>query len=356
MSTNLLLDPSLWTDDAGHSPPSYWDGTQYVFNSGAGGGPDQYITCNRAAGAGELASATMDNLASMAGTGTGATVVEFEDVNNPGSPYWAPTAGTLAAGSYRWNTGILAGGEMLKIIGRSQYTSGYAYDFTLTPLADPVAPNEAINCAEYSSNNSVTPAITQNGGPVTGSTLAIASPAGNGTATVSGATLLYTPNDGYFGPDSFAYTATYDGLVSNTATVAVNVTPAACDEIGQATKATASAYYRTRVQDVRLMMGEKRCLVAGFNGAIGAARTIASVKWRCDFGYVAQMSSARIQADGRSTAIDVLANWIGDSIIRCEATLDNGEIYIQPFRVSVSGDPIFMPAVSGNGPTELTAP
>lgn len=129
-----------------------------------------------------------------------------------------------------------------------------------------------------------------------------------------------------------------------------------CDEIGPATKATASAYYLTRVQDVRLMMGTKRCLVAGFNGAISATRTIASVKWRCDFGYIAQMANARIQSDARSAAVDVLANWIGDSIIRCEATLDNGEIYIQPFHVSVSGDPIFMPAVGGNGPTELTAP
>lgn len=129
-----------------------------------------------------------------------------------------------------------------------------------------------------------------------------------------------------------------------------------CDEIGRTTRAVASAYYRTRVHDTRLMMGEKRCLVADFSGVISKARTIVSVTWRCDFGYIAQMSNARIQPDARSAAVDILANWIGDSILRCEATLDNGEIYIQPFRVSVSGDPIFMPAMSGNGPTVLTAP
>lgn len=129
-----------------------------------------------------------------------------------------------------------------------------------------------------------------------------------------------------------------------------------CDEIGRTSKAVASAYYRTRVHDVRLVLGERRCLVASFNGAISQSRTIASVKWRCDFGYIAKMANARIQSDNRSTAVDVTANWLGDSIIRCEATLDNGEVYIQPFRVDVSGDPIFMPVSGVIGAVELTAP
>lgn len=132
--------------------------------------------------------------------------------------------------------------------------------------------------------------------------------------------------------------------------------PPDCDEIGRTSKAVASAYYRTRVHDVRLLMGEKRCLVADFNGVISKARSIVSVVWRCDFGYIAQMSNARIQQTKRSSAVDIIANWIGDSIIRCEAKLDNGEIYVQSFHIDVSGDPIFMPAVTGNGPTILTAP
>lgn len=129
-----------------------------------------------------------------------------------------------------------------------------------------------------------------------------------------------------------------------------------CDEIGRTSRAVGSAYYRTRIHDCRLMMGEKRCLVVDFNGVISSARTVASIVWRCDFGYIAQMSNARIQSDNRSAAVDILANWIGDSVLQCAATLDNGEVYMQMFRVDVSGDPIFMPAVSGNGPTVLTAP
>jgi hypothetical protein len=132
--------------------------------------------------------------------------------------------------------------------------------------------------------------------------------------------------------------------------------PPLCEEIGPTSRANASAYQRTRIHDTRLMLGESRCLVANFNGAIASDATITSVTWRCDYGYVAIMSNARIQPDNRSSAVNVLANWIGDSIIRCEATLENGEVYIQPFRIDVSGDPIFMYNRQNNGPLVLTAP
>ena len=128
-----------------------------------------------------------------------------------------------------------------------------------------------------------------------------------------------------------------------------------CDEIGQVSTANASAHYRTRIHETRLMLGDKRCLVANFNGAISTARTIASVKWRTFFGYVAVMSNARVQANRRSAAVDITANWIGDASIRCEATMDNGEVYIAPFRISVSGDPIYLPVQTMIGPLELTA-
>jgi hypothetical protein len=103
------------------------------------------------------------------------------------------------------------------------------------------------------------------------------------------------------------------------------------------------------------MLGEKRCLVANFNGAISAARTIVQAAWRTPYGYIAIMSNARIQPDARSAAVDIQANWIGDEILKCEATLDNGEVYVQPFRVDVSGDPLFLPSQSNAGPTELVA-
>ncbi len=63
-------------------------------------------------------------------------------------------------------------------------------------------------------------------GSVTG--FAIASQPTKGTLTLSGSTVTYTPNAGYFGPDSFTYTATGPGGTSGAATVSLTVaTPGA---------------------------------------------------------------------------------------------------------------------------------
>lgn len=131
--------------------------------------------------------------------------------------------------------------------------------------------------------------------------------------------------------------------------------PAPCDEIGRVTKAYVSQHYRTRVHDSRLMLGEKRCMVVELNGALSSGRTISSVTWRCEYPYIAIMANARIQEGQRSAAIDLTANWIGDTTIQCEATLDNGEVYTQMFRVAVSGNPWYLPTQSSSGPTTLTA-
>lgn len=277
------------------------------------------------------------------------------------------SASGIADGSAEVGAGVGTEASIQASTPTSTSASGTVTLFSFAPTVTNTGPavsvpDESLTVGGYYSpatatRVSVTPIVTQGGSPVAPDSLAVVNQPAHGSVSVVADSMVYTPSSGYYGADSYAYTATAGGTASNTGTVTVTVTrPPDCDEIGRTSKAVASAYYRTRIHDTRLMMGEQRCLVASFGGAISAARTIVSVKWRCDFGYIAQMSSARVQSDGRSTAIDVLANWIGDSIIRCEATLDNGEIYVQPFRVSVSGDPIFMPAVSGNGPTELTAP
>lgn len=122
------------------------------------------------------------------------------------------------------------------------------------------------------------------------------------------------------------------------------------------TTANTSAFYPTRIHDTRLMLGTKKPLVANLNATIDAGRTIASVKWRTFYGYVVVMSDAAIAADGRSTSVEISANWIGDASVRCEATLDNGDVCIQVYRVEVSGDPIYLPVQTTIGPLELTAP
>ena len=130
-----------------------------------------------------------------------------------------------------------------------------------------------------------------------------------------------------------------------------------CEELGRVTRIYASGYDRTRIHDGRLVRGESRCLVVEFNGAIPPSRTIASVTWRCADPSVIVMSNARIQSSGRSVAVDVRANWPRDTAIKCEATLDNGERYMQLIRLAVTDSPWFDDeTVSAGGPGTLTAP
>lgn len=129
----------------------------------------------------------------------------------------------------------------------------------------------------------------------------------------------------------------------------------ACAELGRVTRAYVSGYQRDRVHASRLVRGEKRCLVANFNGAIPAARSIASVTWRCEQTYTVAMAHARIT--GREVAVDITAQLQGCAWIKCVATLDNGEAYTQMFRVAVSAAPWFDGEQSPSaGPAVLTSP
>lgn len=106
-----------------------------------------------------------------------------------------------------------------------------------------------------------------------------------------------------------------------------------CDELGRATRCYVSAYQRDRVHSSSLNRGEVRCLVADFNGALPKGRTIASVIWRCAQGFPVVMSDAAIA--GRATSIQIKAQFSGVGSFKCEATMDNGEVYTQPFRICV---------------------
>lgn len=131
---------------------------------------------------------------------------------------------------------------------------------------------------------------------------------------------------------------------------------ASCAELGRVTRIYASGYDRARVHDGRLVRGESRCLLVEFNGAIPAGRTITSVTWRCVEPSVIVMSNARIQADARSVAVDVLAQYPCSTAIKCEATLDNGERYMQLIRLAVMDSPWFGDETQAVGPMTLTSP
>lgn len=132
------------------------------------------------------------------------------------------------------------------------------------------------------------------------------------------------------------------------------VTVGACEELGRVTRAYVSGYQRDRIHNSRLVRGEKRCLVANFNGAIPPARTIASVTWRTNQGQSVYMENARI--DGREVTVNITAQIGGGAWVKCDVTLDNGEVYNQLFAIEVRDAPWFSgEAQMGVGPQVLTA-
>jgi hypothetical protein len=125
------------------------------------------------------------------------------------------TSTTLSFTAVQGNNGNQYRAVFTNSVGSATTTAA-----TLTVLpAPPVANGSSATVAYNSSNNPITLNIT--GGAA--SSVAVSTPASNGTATASGTTITYTPANGYFGSDSFQYTATNAGGTSSPATVTITV-------------------------------------------------------------------------------------------------------------------------------------
>ncbi|OAN63896.1 hypothetical protein A7X12_19030 [Sphingomonas sp. TDK1] len=96
---------------------------------------------------------------------------------------------------------------------------GSGYTFTVSPPSAPTAGPVNVTVAYNSSANSIALALSGQ----TAASVAVATPPAHGTATVNGLAIDYTPTAGYFGADSFTYTATNAGGTSAQATVSITV-------------------------------------------------------------------------------------------------------------------------------------
>ncbi len=70
------------------------------------------------------------------------------------------------------------------------------------------------------------------------SSIAVAIAPSHGSASVAGDVVTYTPTAGYFGPDSFTYTASGPGGTSAAATVSITVAPPGAPNVAAATAST----------------------------------------------------------------------------------------------------------------------
>ncbi|MCU0698625.1 MAG: Ig-like domain-containing protein [Myxococcaceae bacterium] len=167
-------------------------------------------------------------------------------LNDSSAPDGPETLTIVAVGSAM--NGIVSGGGTTltyrpnaNFFGNDTFTytvsdgNGGQATATVTMLVRPVndpptAMNDSFGVVEGSMNNALNVLQNDTGAPDVGETLtvsAVTTPM-NGTATVApgGATVRYTPNAGYNGPDSFSYTVVDPGGLTATAQVQVTVGPA----------------------------------------------------------------------------------------------------------------------------------
>lgn len=147
------------------------------------------------------------------------------------APYsYAVTAGVLPAGMSLSSGGVLSGTPTENgtfnftvtatdsATGSGPYSGSRAYSLFIA-LDPPTASPVSLSVGYNSSNNPVT--LNLAGGAA--NSIAIADGPAHGTATVTGLSITYTPASGYFGPDSFTYTATNGSGTSAPGTVTVTV-------------------------------------------------------------------------------------------------------------------------------------
>jgi hypothetical protein len=222
---NVASNPNLWTGAHSDSPPSWWNGTAYVMDDAARNGIGTVMTLKAMPGAGNTFTVNFQNFVSPNPPGTSSVL---EVLVNGSAVHSFNLIGASGPTEYSYAfTGSETSFGLQAITNNGGQFTTYGADFSLTPTNPPapVASNESQSVAFNSQNNPITYQIEFSGSPVTPSSVAIVSQPTNGTATVSGLTILYTPTYGYDGADSFTYNAVYEGQTSNTATISIFVEP-----------------------------------------------------------------------------------------------------------------------------------
>lgn len=148
------------------------------------------------------------------------------------APYiYSVTAGALPAGVTLSTAGELTGTPTVhgtynftvqardSSTGAGPYTGSRAYSLVIAVPNPPVA--GAVNATVGYNASATSIAAALSGG--TADSVAIGTGPSHGAVSVSGLGFVYTPDTGYFGADSFTYTATNDGGTSAPATVSVTV-------------------------------------------------------------------------------------------------------------------------------------
>ena len=175
-----------------------------------------------------VAAPAVTSISPTAGPATGGTTVTISGTGFTGAT--AVTFGATAATGFTINsatqitaTAPAGTGTVDVRVTTPGGTSATSAADQFTFVAAPVAGAVSATVAYGSSANPIT--LVLSGGTAT--SVAVASAAAHGTATVNGTNITYTPAAGFSGTDSFSYTASNTGGTSAAAIVTITVTPSA---------------------------------------------------------------------------------------------------------------------------------
>jgi type IV secretory pathway VirB2 component (pilin) len=163
-------------------------------------------------------TATAIPLSLSGGTATSVAVVQVGGARKP-QHGTATVSGTTI--TYTPTSGYIGSDTFYYTASNAGGTSSTA-TVTITVLpAPPVASNSSATVGYNSTSNTITPTLS--GGTAT--SVAVVAAPGDGAATPSGTAFNYVPTSGYYGSDSFTFTASNTGGTSAPATFTITVTP-----------------------------------------------------------------------------------------------------------------------------------
>ena len=159
-----------------------------------------------------------------------------------GSAVWQPmarVAGSAALWNGAWNASALAAGEHtieVRAVGSSTRSHTIKVDVSGAPPANqpPVAANDAYATDANTPLSVAAPGVLGNDSDPENTALSArlaTGPAHGSLALNADGGFTYTPAAGYFGSDSFTYTASDGSLQSNAAAVSLTVSPPAADSV-----------------------------------------------------------------------------------------------------------------------------
>jgi hypothetical protein len=230
-STNTI---TVTTDSSGNASSGALSangtvGTNYTVTAAATGGssPSADFTLTNQA----LAPTANSQSVSVAENVAKAITLTGSDPNTPplpltytvtSGPMHGNLSGTAPNLTYTPNVGYF-GPDSFQFTDSNGTATSNTATVSITVVGTPTANAQSVTLAENASNVAITLTGSDPNTPVLPLTFTVTSSPAHGTLSGSGANLTYTPNPGYFGPDSFQFTDSNGTATSSAATVSITV-------------------------------------------------------------------------------------------------------------------------------------